>query len=377
MTDRGRALVLAGLLLAALWPAALLAAPASGSVGVPAAIASDCSVDVTQALAAWIASVANHSTLVFREGGCYRVDGTLRIDDRTGLVFEGRGATLKAVEEADPRRRHILASGGGDLVFRNLTVVGNHPHGGTSVEAYSAAREFQHAFALAGVQGARLERIRASDVWGDFVYIGPDLRGGRTVWSRNVAVENSTFERNGRQGIAIVAGEDILISNNRLDQVRRATFNMEPTTEEWGARRVRIVNNVTGRGRLLWFSSVGAGSNVSDIVIAGNTMQESTGTPVVHMVAPHGARRGPVLIENNTFSVGGSPAPGFRFGRVSGITIRNNRATFAAKRLMTAVGLEDAHQVTIQGNRFCGAARVVSAEGSSGVSEAANLTACP
>jgi hypothetical protein len=159
--------------------------------------------------------------------------------------------------------------------------------------------------------------------------------------------------------------------------VRRATFNMEPTTEEWGARRVRIINNVTGRGRLLWFSSGGGGSNVSDIVIANNTMREETGTPVIYMVAPRGARRGPLLIENNTFAVGGSPEPGFRFGRVSGITIRNNRATFPANRLMTAVGLEDAHQVTIQGNRFCGAARVIAGQDSSGVSEASNLTSCP
>jgi hypothetical protein len=375
---RPRRLLLAlGVLLTALRPVGLAAVPPAGAIAAPPGIASDCSADVTAALSAWIASVPNGATLALRDGGCYRLDGTLRIDDRTGLVVEGRGATFKAVQDPDPRRRHILISGGGDLLIRDLTVVGNHPNGGTSAEAYSAQREFQHAFALAGVQGLRLERVRASDVWGDFVYIGPDLRGGRTVWSRNVTVVHSTFERNGRQGIAIVAGEDVVIDSNHLAQVRRATFNMEPTTEDWGARRVRITNNVTGRGRLLWFSSGGAGSNVSDIVIAGNTMQEATGTPVVYMVAPRGARRGPVLIENNTLIVGGSPEPGFRFARVSGLTIRNNRATFPASRLMTAVGLEEAQQATIQGNRFCGAARVIAAQDSSALTETANVTACP
>ncbi len=372
-------IVVTGLMLLLLACAAALQAapPPAGSMSVPSSIAGDCSADVTQALQAWIASVPNNSTLMFREGGCYRLDGSLRIEDRMGLVFEGNGATFKAMADPDPRRRHVLVVGGGDLVFRNLAVQGNHPHGGVSVEAYSAQREFQHAFSFQGVQGVRMERVKASDVWGDFVYIGPDLRSNRTVWSRNVTIEGSTFERNGRQGIAIVAAEDVLISNNRLSQVRRATFNMEPTTAEWGARRVRIMNNVTGRGRLLWFSSGGAGSNVSDITIAGNVMQDETGTPVVFMVAPRGARRGPILIENNTFIVGGSPAPGFRFGRVSGITLRNNRATFPAARQMIAVGLEEAQQVTIQGNSFCGAARVVSAEDSSGVSEAGNATSCP
>ncbi len=368
--------IVAGVLLGT---TALSTAPAAAPVGpvrVPPEIASDCSADVTQALLAWIASVPDHSTLLFRQGGCYRVDGSLRIEDRAGLVFEGNGATFKALAESDPRRRHILVVGGRDLIFRDVAVVGNHPHGGTAAEAYQAERAFQHAFALQGVQGARLERVRASDVWGDFVYIGPDLRGGGIVWSRNVTVEGSTFERNGRQGIAIVAGEDILISGNRIDQVRRATFNMEPTGADWGARRIRIVNNITGRGRLLWFSSGGQGSNVSEVSITGNVMQDATGTPVVYIVAPRGHHRGPVLIEGNTFIVGGSAAPGFRFDRVSAVTIRSNRATFPANRLMTAVAVEDTQQVVIQDNHFCGAARVLAAEHSSGVSETSNTTAC-
>ncbi len=350
----------------------MLAAP--GSVRVPPSIADDCSTDVTAQLVTWIASVPDNSTLQFREGACYRIDDSLRIEDRRGLVFEGNGATFKAVSEPDPRRRHILIVGGSDLVFRNLTVQGAHPHAGTGLEAYQAAREFQHAFALQGVQGVLLDRVRAFDVYGDFVYIGP---GRAEEWSRRVTVRDSTFERNGRQGIAVVAGEDVLISGNRIGQVRRATFDIEPTTATWGARRVRIVNNVTGTGRLLWLASGGRGSNVSDITVAGNTMQAETGTPVIYVVAPSGARRGPFLIEQNTFMVGGSPEPGFRFARVTGVTIRNNRASFPASRQMTAVALEDAQQVLIQGNTFCGAARILAADDQSRVTQTSNAISCP
>ncbi len=353
-----------------------LAAP--GPIGVPPSIPDDCSVDVTARLLAWIASVPENSTLEFRQGACYRIDDSLRIEDRHGLIFEGNGATFKVVSEPDPRRRHILVYGGGDLIFRNLTVQGAHPNAGTAVEAYQTAREFQHAFSLQGVAGVLLDRVRAFDVYGDFVYIGPDTRPGRgQPWSQRVTVQDSTFERNGRQGITVVAGEDVLISGNHIGQVRRATFNMEPTAATWGARRVRIVNNVTGTGRLLWFSSGGQGSNVSDITIAGNVMQAATGTPVIFVVAPSGARRGPFLIERNTFIVGGSPAPGFRFGRVTGVTFRNNRATFPANREMIAVGLEDSRQVVVEGNALCGAAKIVAADDQSTVTQTNNVTSCP
>jgi hypothetical protein len=351
---------------------------APGAVGVPPAIPADCSVDVTGRLNAWIGSVPDNSVLQFPQSACYRVDDSLRIEDRHGLVFEGNGVTFKVVSEPDPRRRHIAVYGGGDLVFRNLTVQGAHPNAGTAAEAYQTAREFQHAFALQGVEGALLERVRAFDVYGDFVYIGPDTRPGRgQPWSRRITVQNSTFERNGRQGISVVAGEDVLISGNRIGEVRRATFDLEPTAATWGARRVRIVNNTTGAGRLLWLASGGQGANVSDITITGNVMQASTGTPVVYVVSPTGARRGPFLIEHNTFIVGGSPAPGFRFVRVTGVMLRDNRATFPPNRAMVAVGLEDAQQVVVRGNAFCGAAQIVAADDRSTVTKTGNVTSCP
>lgn len=333
---------------------------------VPSRIAANCSEDVTRRLLRWIASVPDHSTLVFGHNACYRIDGSLRIEDRWGLSFFGNGATFKAVAEGGQARRHWWFLGGADLVIRDLTVRGSNPYAGLSEEAYRADREFQHAFALEGVQGALLDNVQAYDVYGDFVYIGSDNRpegGGR--WSSDIIVQNSHFERNGRQGIAICAAEDVVIRWNYLGQVRRATFDLEPSLAAWGARRVLILGNMTGPGKLLWFANAGLGSNVSDIRIVGNVMLGSTGTPVVYVKTPLGDQRGPFVIEDNDFIVGGSPMAGLDFRRTTGVTIRDNRALFPEIQLMTAVAIQESNSVHVYSNSFMGAAVVLSADATS------------
>jgi hypothetical protein len=358
-------------------------AGAGPKASVPQGIATDCSRDVTKELLAWIGSMPNGSTLSFAAKGCYRIDGTLRFEDRAGLVFEGNGATFKAGSEGNRDRRHFWFFGGANLVIRNLTVMGANSKAGTGDEAFRSDREFQHAFALQGVQAALLENVRASDVYGDFVYVGPDVgRGHKFQWSRKVIVQNSRFQRNGRQGIAVVAGEDVLISGNSLGQVRRATFDIEPTATHWGARNIQILNNTTTAGRLIWLASGGRSHDVGDIKIAGNVMKAATGTPIIKVVAPDdgsqpplGARRGPFIIENNVFIVGGSPAAGIDCVRCVGLTIRNNQLTFPAERSMTAVSIKSTNTTRITGNTFKGAATILEADlYSTDYSESGNST---
>jgi hypothetical protein len=336
----------------------------------PRGIAADCSEDVTAKLMAWIASEPNGATLSFKPRGCYRIDGSLLIENRFGLVFQGNGATFKAGSDGDRDRRHFWFFGGGNLTLRNLTVVGANANGGTAEAAWRTDREFQHAFALQGVQGILLDNVRAQNVYGDFVYIGPEVmrRGKKFVWSRRVTVQNSEFKRNGRQGIAIVAGEDVLIARNYLGQVRRSTFDIEPTAPHWGARRVKIINNTTGAGRLLWLASGGHGYKVNDIYIAGNVMKARMGTPVFKVETSNdgsGQRRGPFVIEGNTFIVGGSPAAGFDCAGCVGLTIRNNHVTFPADRQMTAVKIKSSDATWVTGNNLTGAAVVLKADSSS------------
>jgi hypothetical protein len=107
-----------------------IAASASGGATavyqVPASVAADCSVDVTPALLGWFSSVPNGSVLSFGAGGCYRIEGTLELRGRSGLDFEGNGATFRSFNAPDDQRaiwRLVDSSG---IVFNNLTIIGSY-----------------------------------------------------------------------------------------------------------------------------------------------------------------------------------------------------------------------------------------------------------
>ena len=119
------AAVLVALAVVGVAPADALAPRATESV--PSTIPSDCSTDVTKALTKWIESVSDGSTLEFAKNGCYRLDGSLMVTDRSGLTFDGNGATLKAVTEGNRDRVHVFFIGDKNLTVRDLTVRGVNP----------------------------------------------------------------------------------------------------------------------------------------------------------------------------------------------------------------------------------------------------------
>ena len=359
----------------ALAPAASAQQPGAGSYAVPATIAADCSRDVSAQLRSWIASVPDNSTLSLRSGACYRIDGPLKIVDRFGLTFEGMGATFRAFTPGDQDRRHVWFIGGGDHTVRNLIVRGANPFAGTGDKAYQASKAFQHGFAFHGVQGGLLDQVQVYDVYGDFVYLGKDVRTKPDTPSRDIVVRDSTFQRNGRQGIAITHAENITIQGNYLAGMRRSTFDLEPNSAGDVIRNVRIVGNTTGGGRLLWLASGGPGYNVNDIHIIGNTMTTRASGSIMRVETPPGGTRGPFIVAGNSFIVGGTEWSGLHLIRVRDTLVLNNTMSFLATRKMTAVGGYGASDLVAARNLFLDArVPLYCNEGSSGCLQAANTT---
>jgi hypothetical protein len=335
-------------------------------IRIPGTVASDCSRDVTGEINDWIASVPDHSTLVFGRGACYRIDGSILVEDRFGLTMEGNGATFAAGTDGDYGRRHFWFFGGGDLVIRDVTVRGANPYGGAREDAVNLAREAQHAFALQGVQGALLERVQAYDTYGGFVYLSADIRPGRGAWSRDITIRDSRFERNGWQGIAVSAAENVLIEHNYVGDVGMVTFDLEPDASDWGARNVRIVGNTTGPGLLGWLANAGHGSNVSQIYVAGNVMVGPTGVPIINVITPAGAYREGYVFENNRFLVNGNGwRSGMEFTGITDLLISNNQVMHPPWADISAVGLSDSRGVRVLDNAFTGAGSIIEADRSS------------
>lgn len=322
----------------------------------PSSIETDCSVDVSAELEAWFDEVPDGSVMELRRDGCYRIDEPVTLDERHDIVFRGRGATLRAFTEGDQDRRHFHIRGGSHIRVSNLTIIGANPHAGLSDEAWSSSHAFQHGFTLNGVQGAILDHVRVFDVYGDFVYIGP-LDG---TPSRNITISNSTFRRNGRQGICVASGEHITIVHNRISGVRWAMIDLEPMSTDWHVLDVLVKDNVLGTRRLTMLSAATRG-DVDKVSFINNDVAGTLRTGVESRA--EGVRYSHFLFENNT---AGTKHVGrfavMKFSRVDDIRVVDNEQRVADEAL---VGLSGSCHVRVNRNTIDGAAEAINADDSS------------
>lgn len=328
---------LAGALLTAIHPGTATAG--SGVHRPPATIDATGSADVTSELQRFLDGVPDDAEIEFPAGARYRVEGTLVLEAKSGITIRGNGATTFATTRGEYSRSHWRLVGGSDLTIRNLAVIGAHPDGGTHGEAYVADLEAQHGVRVEGTQGLELDRVVVEDVYGDFVYLGRDED---REWSSSVWIHDSTFRRNGRQGIAITAGRDVVIERNKISETRRATFDLEPNTPNgWGAQNIHILDNEVGAGRLLFVASHGDGP-VDDVVVSGNRLRDKDLT--IDVRAPGGQRRSNWVVTNNSSTRVRSADRLMRFTRVDGLLVADNQQR-----------ITDFDGPTVELNSVCGA----------------------
>lgn len=250
------------------------------TVRLPAHIDPTGATDVSDQLNAFFAALPNQRVVVFGVGATYRIEKPLVLKDKVDLVIQGNGARTITTTRGDRTRQHWRLYRGERIAIRNLTVVGANPNGGTEENAYVAALEAQHGFNVAGTRALELDRVTVTDVFGDFVYLGWDSSSKR--WSEDVRIHNSVFARNGRQAIAFTGARRIRIDHNRISQVRRATFDLEPNGGATGVEKVLIEDNMIGVGRLNFVSAVGAGPvnyvTVRNNVLRGRSMNSTIGS---------------------------------------------------------------------------------------------------
>ena len=321
------------------------AAGGSKAVSVPASIDATGATDVTDALQDFLATVPNGSTITFPEGAQYRVDGSLGINTKRNLTIEGNGATVFATTEGDRTRSQWNIVASTRIVFRDLVVKGANPAGGVGDAAYKAELEAQHGFNIIGSVGIELDGVTVTDVYGDFVYVGQ--RKG-TDWSRKIWVHDSTFARNGRQGIAVTAGREIVLERNTIGDTRRATFDLEPNNTEGGAEDVFILDNTVGQGRLRFVASHGRGP-VDDITISGNRLEGIALT--VDVVSPGDQHRTGWWVGENSSTQDADRTP-LLFTRVDEVVVRNNIQPVEVRDGNAGVGLRDVCGATVENNSF-------------------------
>lgn len=202
-------------------------------------IPADCSVDVTTELNEAFATAREGAVIQLRENGCYRIDGTLSLQDRRGLTIDGNGATFDGSHvDGDRTRRHMRIRDGGDLVIEDLAIVGSRCPEPPCEGPGLSERERQHGIAVENVDGIRIQRVTIMNVWGDFVYVSQKGDGDR---SADVAILDSLLKNSGRQGIAPAGVVGLEVRNNVIIDAGRTVFDFEGEGD--GAQDVLLTDN--------------------------------------------------------------------------------------------------------------------------------------
>ena len=267
------------------------------TVVVPRAIAFDCSADVTDQLNAFVRRVPDRSRVIFRAGGCYSVEGTLRIRGRSELVFHGNGAELRSTVAPESDRAIWRVIDSRRIVFVNMLIRGSYREGG------SHDVDLQHAHGI----DARGSSIEVSDVTfvqlaGDCVYFGLGLS---TMPRRSSGyVHDVSCSQISRNAVSVTAGTDILIERIHATAIGLTAFDIEPNEGPgFGARRVAIRGTTVGTYYLYAYALIGE-SEITDQSFTDNRFL--TGEPRIAIVGPHAPKR--VLLEGNVVVPSGGPS---------------------------------------------------------------------
>ena len=321
---------------------------------VPTTIASDCSVDVTTAMLNWINSVPNNYTLSFGSGKCYRLDGTVEVRGRSGLTFEGNGATFKSLapmtsgSATDDQRAMFRVIGSTNFIFRNMTIIGAYTKGGTLDNTLQHA----HGFDIRGTS-VEIANTNVSNVAGDCAYFG---LGYDNVTRSSGKYHDSTCTSIGRNGLAVTAGNDIRAERNTMSNLGFDAFDVEPnvgtytTSTGWGSARVTIDSNtIKGYYRLYAYSIVTNAPNIDQYFtnnkVVGNGLR-------IGIVDPNSAavRATNVNITGNTADTA-TWSPALEVGRVDILNVTNNTVPMGGGTMAT---VDHSCKVNVSGNVFAG-----------------------
>jgi Right handed beta helix region len=304
--------------------------------------------DVTADLTAAIEALPDGSTLTFRPDGRYRLDCTVIVSERVGLTIDGQGATFLA--PAPPCDTNGIWSfrGGRGHVIRDVTIVGEHPRPGS----YEPPLEFQMGVEVAGVVGMEVADVTVRNVYGDCVYVGYETYGGSLAWAEDVWVHGLDCAGNGRQGIAVTAGRNVLVERSTFADQAYVVFDIEPDAPPNGVDGVTIRENVVSGRVEDRFLSIGGTGDVRNVVVEGNEVRDGENQGIWTSIEPLGGhRRRNVVIRDNVgegvFTENRTAV--FTVRGTDEATIRDNRQPLFAIPPLFA-DIDDSCAIVIAGN---------------------------
>jgi hypothetical protein len=318
-------------------------------VQIPSNIAADCSTDVTSQLVSWIGSAPDNSALLFGQGKCYRIEGTVEIRNRAGLTFEGNGSSFKSLNPmtdgvyADDQRAMFRAIDSSNLTYRNMTISGAFNFTGKIDENLQHA----HAIDLRGTS-AEVANVNASNIGGDCVYFG--LGYSSALNKSSGSYHDSSCSSISRNTVSVVAGQNIKVQRVSTDKIGYDVFDVEPNVGAGnGASNVTFDNNTIHTYYLSAYSIVEnapiANQSFTNNRVIGRGLKITAGVAGSLVSRPNS-----VTISGNSSDTAQSPAA-MNLDNIDSLAVTGNTVPMADG---TMAAVDSSCKVNISGNSFPG-----------------------
>ncbi len=224
-----------------------------------------------------------------------------------------------------------------------MAIDGDYANGGT----FNSGLQGASGISLQGTS-ADIGGVTITNVGGDCVYFGQGQTSAETRSSGTV--HDSTCTGTGRNGIAIVAGDNVLVQHVSLTAIGYDVFDVEPNAgENFGANGVTFDSNTIGTFGMNVYSVVESGpiSNQSftNNQVVGRGLKVDVGDP-----NGAGFRPQAVTISGNSSDTPQAPSP-INIDNVDGLTITGNTVPMTSGAMAAVTG---SCGVTISGNSFPG-----------------------
>ena len=320
------------------------------SLPVPASIASDCSVDVTSALVSWISSVPNNSTLLFGSSKCYRIEGTVELRNRAGLIFEGNNSSFKSLNPMvsgnfnDDQRAMFRAIDSTGFIYRNMTIIGAFVYSGKIDKTLQHA----HAIDLRGTS-AEISNVNTSNMAGDCVYFG--LGYSSALNKSSGSYHDSSCSSISRNAVSVVAGNDIRVERVSTDKIGFDVFDVEPNVGAGNGSARVVFNNNTIHNYYLSAYSIVENAAITDQSFTNNhamgrSLHITVGTGGGSLVS----RPNNVTISGNSSDTAAS-SPAFSLDNIDILTVTANNVPLAGG---TLAAVDGSCRANISGNTYPG-----------------------
>ena len=232
--------------------------------------------DDTAAFNAALTAMETISTCekVYVPAGTYKINATngngIRL--KSGSVLEmAEGAVLEVIANDQQGYDCIIASSVNNATVKGGKIVGDREsHDGTE-------GEWGHGIGIYDSQHVTITGTRIDNCWGDGVYIGTQNQNSLTAKSTNIELVSVTANNNRRNGLSIVAGDNITVNGCLFANTNghNPQYGIDIETNHWkdgdkSSNNDIIITNTTCTGNVN--GSIGFVSWCSNVTLTSCTM---------------------------------------------------------------------------------------------------------